>query len=167
MRPFYALALSLLFVCCGGGFANGLQEHAADQLLPVEQENELGAQLAAELDAELTMHPGPDVQAYIAALDDQAVVIVADRAPEITFRFYVVQDDVEVGFRYQVVSGFDPRGFVDFFGKIEGGPRSPEFLSSYPNPDNRIEATEAMLDARDGWPDKRNTATFLEFQRQL
>ena len=261
MRPILTLTLALLLASCGGSFGNTVQEFAADQLLPVAQENELGAQLAAELDAELTMHPDPEVQAYIAALGEHVVAVARDRDPGITFRFHVVQDDEtinafaipggyiylytglllaaeseaevmavlahevshvtqrhvaerlvaavglevaiamalgqdpnavselvagiagtgalprhsrtaeteadQVGFGYQVDAGFDPQGFVDFFEKLDGGPRQPELLSSHPNPDNRIDAVEAMLSARDDWPDKVNVEQYAQFQEQL
>lgn len=261
MRLICALMLSFTLASCGSNFANTVQEFAADQLLPVEQENELGAQLAAELELELTMHPNAEVQSYISALGDQVVAVAADADPAITFRFHVVQDDDtinafaipggyiylytglllaaeseaevmavlahevshvtqrhvaerlvaavgletaiamalgndpsavtemvaqiagngallrhsrtaeteadEVGFGYQVGAGYDPQGFIDFFEKLTGGPRQPEFFSSHPNPDNRIDAIETMIGARDDWPDQANAERYLEFQRLL
>lgn len=260
MRFAPALLIGLLVASCGG-FANTVQDFAADQLIPIEQENALGAQLAAQLEAELQMHPSAEVQAYVSDLGNQVVAVATDRDPGITFRFQVVDDDStvnafaipggyiyvytglllaaeseaevmavlshevshvtqrhvaerlvttygletviglalgqdpgmisqlvgqvagtgvllrhsrsaeteadEVGFGYQVAAGFDPNGFVDFFSKLTGGPRQPEFLSSHPNPENRIETIQAMIARRDDWPDKTNIEQFQAIQQQL
>jgi predicted Zn-dependent protease len=261
MRLAPAIVIGLLVASCGGGFANSVQGFAADQLIPIEQENALGAQLAAQLEAELQMHSNPEVQAYVRDLGNQVVAVASDRDPGITFRFQVVDDDStvnafaipggyiyvytgllleaeseaelmavlshevshvtqrhvaerlvttygletviglalgqepgmisqlvgqvagtgvllrhsrsaeteadEVGFGYQVAAGFDPHGFVDFFSKLTGGLRQPEFLSSHPNPENRIEAIQAMIARRDDWPDKTNIEQFQALQQQL
>lgn len=251
----------LLVASCGGGFASTVQDFAADQLIPIDQENALGAQLSAELGSQLQMHPSEEVQAYVTDLGNQVVSVAADRDPGITFRFHVVDDDStvnafaipggyiyvytgllleaqseaelmavlshevshvtqrhvaerlvatygletvlglalgqepgmisqlvaqvagtgvllrhsraaeteadQVGFGYQVAAGFDPHGFVDFFSKLTGGTRQPEFLSSHPNPENRIEAIQAMIARRDDWPDKTNAEQFQALQQQL
>lgn len=81
---------------CGSPLASTVQDFAADQILPVEQEIELGDQLAVELAAELTMHPDESVQAYISELGAAVVAVAADRDPAIEFRFHVVQDDETV-----------------------------------------------------------------------
>lgn len=70
---------------------------AADVLVPVEQENQLGQQMAAEIQAEMTMHPDPEVQAYVANIGNRLVAAAqADVPSGITFRFHVVQDDATV-----------------------------------------------------------------------
>lgn len=259
------LAIPIVFAfalgACGGSFAGAVQEYAADTLLPVEQENALGAELATQLDAELTMHPDATVQEYISGLGQQIVSVAADRDPAITFRFYVVEDDQtvnafaipgghiymytglllaaeseaevmavlahevahvtqrhvaerlvatvgleaavqmalgedpglvaqlvsqvagtgallshsrsaetesdRVGFGYLVAAGYAPQGFVDFFSKLEGGPRQPEFLSSHPAPGNRIDEIESMIAAGEDWPTLTNADDYLAFRAQL
>jgi predicted Zn-dependent protease len=44
-------------------------------------------------------------------------------------------------------AGFDPRGMVTFFQtlKEEGGPSVPEFLSSHPTSESRIQATSERI----------------------
>lgn len=70
---------------------------AADVLVPVEQENQLGQQMAAEIQAEMKMHPDPEVQAYVANIGNRLVAAAqADVPAGITFRFHVVQDDATV-----------------------------------------------------------------------
>ncbi|MFO7940405.1 MAG: M48 family metalloprotease [Bacteroidales bacterium] len=40
--------------------------------------------------------------------------------------------------RYTADTDYDPRGVAGFFEKLEGGTRAPEFLSTHPNPGNRV-----------------------------
>lgn len=70
---------------------------AADVLVPVEQENQLGQQMAAELQAELKLHPDPELQAYVTNIGNRIVAAAqADVPAGISFRFHVVQDDATV-----------------------------------------------------------------------
>jgi predicted Zn-dependent protease len=56
------------------------------------------------------------------------------------------------GFRYALNQNYDVRQMIEMFEVLEGvsqlsgGGRLPEWLSSHPNPGNRIAATEARLD---------------------
>lgn len=70
---------------------------AADVLVPVEQENQLGQQMAAELQGELVLHPDQELQAYVAGVGNRIVAAAQqDVPPGISFRFHVVQDDATV-----------------------------------------------------------------------
>ena len=46
-------------------------------------------------------------------------------------------DEYSVKFLYQ--TSYDARGIADFFVKMEGAPHPPQFLSTHPSPENRIE----------------------------
>jgi len=45
----------------------------------------------------------------------------------------------EYSVKYLYETSYDARGVGGFFEKITGSPQPPEFLSTHPNPDNRIE----------------------------
>jgi len=46
-------------------------------------------------------------------------------------------DEFSVKYLYQ--TSYDARGVGGFFEKMSGSPQPPQFLSTHPNPDNRIE----------------------------
>lgn len=54
-----------------------------------------------------------------------------------------------IGLEYMARAGYDPRAAVELWQNMEaataGGGQPPEFLSTHPNPGNRIEAIEAAL----------------------
>ncbi|MBL8549151.1 MAG: M48 family metallopeptidase [Hyphomonadaceae bacterium] len=57
-----------------------------------------------------------------------------------------------LGVNYMQAAGYDPREAVVFWRRMSqgGGGRGPEFLSTHPDPANRIEALRAYINAR-GW----------------
>lgn len=68
-------------------------EVAANVLLPPSEENKLGAQLSAEAEKELKMHPDAAVQSYVAGLGQKIAAAAKGRTPEgITYTFKVVDD---------------------------------------------------------------------------
>lgn len=50
----------------------------------------------------------------------------------------------EYAVHYLYDTGYHPRAIADFFEKMEGQPTPPEFLSTHPSPENRIEAIETV-----------------------
>lgn len=52
-----------------------------------------------------------------------------------------------LGARIMSAAGYNPLAMARFFEKLdaEGGPRAPEFLSSHPNPGNRVEDVQAEI----------------------
>jgi predicted Zn-dependent protease len=98
-KPVLALALPALlttFVACAttSRIADSVGDVAADALLPVKQENELGKEMSAELEKEVTLHPDDAVQTYIGRLGKKAAKAAAKDVPDgIRFRFRVIQDD--------------------------------------------------------------------------
>lgn len=57
-----------------------------------------------------------------------------------------------VGIRYMQRAGYDPKQAVPFWQAMNsgGGSRPPEFLSTHPDPDNRIERLRAYINEQ-GW----------------
>ncbi len=54
----------------------------------------------------------------------------------------------QLGFRFMTEAGYDPEGLVELMrilGSASGGSRSPEFLSTHPDPGNRIENLRALI----------------------
>lgn len=89
---FVSVALPLT-VGCGGAAS----ERAADVLIPVEEENRLGQQMRAEIDAELTIHANKELQAYVKGLGTKAARAAGKQTPQgITYDFVVVDDDKTV-----------------------------------------------------------------------
>lgn len=262
LRPLViALAAGSALSCGGGSILDAVEGTAASVLLPIDQEIALGAELSSQLAGELTFHPDPELQAYVAALGNRVVANATDRNPDIAFSFHVVDDDAtinafaipgghiyvytglllaseseaevmavlshevahvtkrhvaerfvatyglqqatawalgrdantfaqlgaqiaatgvllrhsrtaeseadRVGFGYLVRCDYDPNGFVWFFSKLTGGARTPEFLSSHPNPENRIEAIQAMIRAGSGWPTRTGRTEFEAMRSRI
>lgn len=53
----------------------------------------------------------------------------------------------EYSVRYLCGTGYNAAGAAGFFKKIGGASSPPEFLSTHPNPDNRVQEIEARADA--------------------
>ncbi|MFE4105135.1 M48 family metalloprotease [Almyronema epifaneia] len=65
---------------------------------------------------------------------------------------YGREDELEsdrLGFQFMVEAGYNPEGIVELMGILnesQGGASPPEFLSTHPNPDNRIQRLTALID---------------------
>lgn len=77
----------------------------------------------------------------------------------------------ELGFRYALNQNYDVREMDDVFQTLQreselagGGGRLPEWLSTHPNPENRVEKTQARLDTlhKDLSNSIRNEALYLQ-----
>jgi predicted Zn-dependent protease len=67
----------------------------------------------------------------------------------------------KLGVRYMVRCGYDPMGQVqvmEILADAAGGERSPEFLSTHPHPENRIERLRTMI--REQYPGTQNNPDF-------
>ncbi len=67
-------------------------------------------------------------------------------------------------------SGYDPRAMAQFFEKIQGkGGRAPEWFSSHPNPERRIERVDEEIEKLGGPPPnyKTDSPEFREIKRYL
>lgn len=65
----------------------------------------------------------------------------------------------EYSVRYLYETSYDPRGVAGFFQKMEGTNPTPEFLSTHPSPENRVDEIMALweeLGAKEGnyYPDR-------------
>ncbi|RAL24979.1 hypothetical protein DL240_01855 [Lujinxingia litoralis] len=69
---------------------------AADVLVPVSDEVAMGRQMAQELEQELTLHPDPEVQAYVQKLGMEVVRAVPNRPKGLAFQFKVVDDPSQI-----------------------------------------------------------------------
>ncbi|MGC1244614.1 MAG: M48 family metalloprotease [Spirulinaceae cyanobacterium] len=64
---------------------------------------------------------------------------------------YGRNDELEsdsLGFRFMTEAGYDPEGLVELMrilGSASGGGRSPEFLSTHPDPGNRVERLQGLI----------------------
>lgn len=70
-----------------------------------------------------------------------------------------------VGAKIMYESGFDPKGMVSFFRKLEeegGGSGGPQFLASHPNPGNRAQAVTV---ATSELPDKNYAQSSASFRQ--
>ena len=75
-----------------------------------------------------------------------------------------------VGIEYVIDAGYDPIGFITFFEKLEalqGGIQIPEFLSTHPHPENRIENIESILENRNDIPTRLDGPNFDDMQSRL
>ncbi len=69
--------------------------------------------------------------------------IAADLAAGLTALAFSRDDEYEAdeySVKYLYPTAYDARGVAGFFEKMEGEPQPPEFLSTHPNPGNRVEA---------------------------
>lgn len=79
----------------------------------------------------------------------------------------------EYSVKYLCPTDFDAAGAANFFQKIidEGNATPPQFLSTHPNPDNRVEHIHEEADAQSCAPDLEdpeiNGVTYSEFQDML
>lgn len=57
-----------------------------------------------------------------------------------------------LGIRYMHEAGYDPRQAIPFWQRMQqsGGSRPPEFLSTHPDPDNRIQRIRDYINQQ-GW----------------
>lgn len=86
-----ALALSLSLSACSA--VQSVQSIAANALLPVSEENKLGAQMSKEVEKELKVHKNEDVQNYIERLGNKIAKKARDTPAGIKFTFKVIDDD--------------------------------------------------------------------------
>jgi predicted Zn-dependent protease len=82
------------------------------------------------------------VSILLGQSSNQLVEIVASYAYGLGSLAYSRQheykaDEYSVKYLYQ--TSYDARGIADFFIKMEGQPHPPQFLSTHPSPENRIE----------------------------
>jgi predicted Zn-dependent protease len=95
LRPFALAALAALAVplvpACAA--VQDVQSVAANALLPVSEENKLGAEMAKEVERELKVHADKQVQAYVDRVGNTLARKARDTPAGIKFTFTVIDDD--------------------------------------------------------------------------
>lgn len=81
----------------------------------------------------------------------QQAALIAQAVNQVVSLRYGRSDELEsdrLGFRFMTEAGYDPRGIVEvmqILGSARKGEAPPEFLSSHPNPENRVEKLQALI----------------------
>lgn len=86
--------------------------------------------------------------------------VIAQTVNQLANLNYSREDELEsdrLGLDFMVEAGYDPNGIVELMtilNSVEQNGRPPEFLSTHPNPQNRIQKLEALIDEKfpDGVP---------------
>lgn len=111
--------------------------HAAEHLA----KQQLGRSLVTAVGVATTDDRGGGQQAaLIAQAVNQVVGLRYGRADEL--------ESDRLGFQFMTEAGYDPRGIVEvmkILGSARQGEAPPEFLSSHPNPENRVEKLQALI----------------------
>ncbi|MBE9122794.1 M48 family metalloprotease [Tychonema sp. LEGE 07199] len=91
----------------------------------------------------------------VAASDErgggQQAALIAQAVNQVVSLRYGRSDELEsdrLGFRFMTEAGYDPRGIVELMqilGAARNGEAAPEFLSSHPNPENRVQKLQALI----------------------
>lgn len=122
--------------------------HAAEQIAKSQLiEGVSGAAAAAAYDPN---HPSSAEAARMAQLAGQLVELKYSRTDE--------SEADALGVRLMSDAGYDPRAMISVMQILEasgGGQSQPDFFNSHPNPQNRIEQIQAVIDAKfpNGVPD--------------
>ena len=94
-------------------------------------------------------------------VDPQQAAMIASMVGNLVNLRYGREDELqsdEWGVRLMISAGYDPRGLIrvmEILREASGGGSQPEFLSTHPDPGNRIERIAALIDAAlpNGVPD--------------
>jgi predicted Zn-dependent protease len=96
--------------------------------------------------------------------------IAADLAAGLTALAFSRSDEYEAdeyAVRYAYPTAYDARGVAGFFEKMEGEPQPPEFLSTHPNPGNRVEAINELWMEMGGKEGEWFEARYTDFKNSL
>jgi predicted Zn-dependent protease len=89
--------------------------------------------------------------AVAVASGDASATQIAQVVGELVNMSYGRDDELEsdrLGVRFMAQAGYDPRaliGVMEVLAQASGGNRQPEFFSTHPNPENRIEKIKAAI----------------------
>lgn len=73
----------------------------------------------------------------------------------------------EYAVKYLYDTDYHPRELAGFFEKMHGAPQPPEFLSTHPSPENRIQKIEEMWQSLGGKVGEYYVARYQEFKTSL
>lgn len=73
------------------------------------------------------------------------------------------------GIAYMARAGYNPQGFISFFETMQAqsGARMPEFMSSHPNPENRIEEARKIIARMDNVPSETGQQRYQQMMSGL
>ena len=81
----------------------------------------------------------------------QQAAVIAQAVNQVVSLRYGRDDELEsdrLGFRFMTEAGYNPQGIVEvmqILGSARKGGAPPEFLSSHPNPENRVQKLQALV----------------------
>lgn len=117
---------------------HAIARHSAQQMANAQLTQGLtGAAVIAAYDPN---DPSTQRTAQVAALIGQVVNMKFGRDDEL--------ESDELGVRYMAEAGYDPRSMLDvmqILAQASQGQRPPEFFSTHPNPENRLENIEEAI----------------------
>lgn len=111
--------------------------HGAEHLA----KQQLGAALVNAVGIAASDNPG----------DARQAAIVAQAVNQLVSLRYGREDELEsdrLGFRFMTEAGYNPQGLVELMqilGSARQGGASPEFFSTHPNPENRVERLRSLI----------------------
>lgn len=73
----------------------------------------------------------------------------------------------EFAVRYLYETSYDARGVAGFFEKLEGSPRPPEFLSTHPSPENRVDEIMQIWENLGGKTGNYYEESYTQFKNSL
>jgi beta-barrel assembly-enhancing protease len=119
---------------------HAVARHSAQQIAKQQLTQGLtGAVVIASYDPQ---NPGSQATGQIAAVVGQLVNMSYSREHEL--------ESDRLGVRFMTQAGYDPRKLIDvmrILAESGGGAAQPEFFSTHPNPENRVAAIEAAIEA--------------------
>jgi len=98
------------------------------------------------------------------------VQLAADLAAGVSELAFSREDEYEAdeySVKYLYLTSYDPRGVAGFFQKLGESPQLPEFLSTHPNPQNRIEKIDEVWQSLGGKSGQTYEARYQQFKNSL
>jgi beta-barrel assembly-enhancing protease len=96
--------------------------------------------------------------------------MAADLAAGVTMLAFSRDDEYEsdeYSVKYLYETTYDARGVAGFFEKMIGSPLPPEFLSTHPNPENRVEKILEVWQGLGGKTGQEYVAEYQQFKNSL
>jgi predicted Zn-dependent protease len=135
----------------GHEMAHAAQRHSTQQMT-----NAYGMQLLISI----VLGQNPNALAEIAA--DLAAGVAS-----LAFSRDDEYESDEYSVRYLYETSYDARGVAGFFEKMEGSPQPPEFLSTHPNPGNRVEKINEVWTELGGKTGETYPERYTQFKNSL
>jgi len=135
----------------GHEMAHAARRHSTEQMTKA---------YGIELLLSIVLGENPNMLAQIAAQ-------LAAGATELAFSRHDEYESDEYSVKYLYETTYDARGVAGFFEKMTGSPQPPEFLSTHPNPDNRIEKINEIWQSLGGKTGEEYPERYLQFKNSL